>query len=355
MIEARIDRVVSGIRERGLDRLLVTDLTNVRYLTGFTGSNGLCVVGPDLRVFVTDFRYTEQAEDEVGGFEKVRGKQDLLADAAVYLRGRVGFDDAHLTVRSHERLQGLITAGCELVPAGGIIEELRGIKEPCELDSIRQAQRLADSVYRHVCEQGLVGRTERQVAFELEAHARRLGASGASFAPIVASGPHAALPHASPRDEPIQRGVLVIIDFGCVVDGYCSDCTRTLATGPLDEKAASVYEAVLDAQTEALSQVRGGMGKRELDATARQVLSGYGFDSYFGHGLGHGVGLEVHEAPRLAFTSEGQLSAGNVVTVEPGVYVPGELGVRIEDLVAVTETSCEILSQFPKGITTVDS
>jgi Xaa-Pro aminopeptidase len=147
----------------------------------------------------------------------------------------------------------------------------------------------------------------------------------------------------------------VIVDFGCVVDGYCSDCTRTLATGPLDDKAASIYEAVLEAQNTALANVRGGIGTRELDATARQVLSGHGFSDYFGHGLGHGVGLEVHEAPRLAFSSEGQLCAGNVVTVEPGVYVPGECGVRIEDLVAVTETGCEVLSQFPKGITTVDS
>jgi Xaa-Pro aminopeptidase len=355
MTEARIDRVVSILAERGLDRLLVTDLTNIRYLTGFTGTNGLCVVGDDVRVFLTDFRYTEQAEAEVDGFETVRGRQDLLADASAYLQGQVGFDDAHLSVRSYERLKGLVTADCEFVSAGGLVEELRCIKEPWELEAIREAQRVADSVYQYLCEQGLVGRTEREVAFDLEAHARRLGASGASFAPIVASGSHAALPHASPRDERIQSGVLVIVDFGCVVDGYCSDCTRTLATGPLDDKAASIYEAVLEAQNTALANVRGGIGTRELDATARQVLSGYGFSDYFGHGLGHGVGLEVHEAPRLAFSSEGQLCAGNVVTVEPGVYVPGECGVRIEDLVAVTETGCEVLSQFPKGITTVDS
>jgi Xaa-Pro aminopeptidase len=340
MSAARADRLVDRLRERELDLLLVTNLVNVRYLSGFTGTNGLCVIGPEERVFLTDFRYVERAQAEVPDFERMRGKQDLLGDAAVRLSGRVGFEDQHMSVRQHERLRGLVPEGVELVAAGGIVEELRAVKEPEELRAMREAAKLADDMYEYIQERGLVGRTEREVAVDVEREMRERGAEDPSFPSIIAAGPNGALPHATPGDAEIEADTLVIVDMGCRVDGYCSDCTRTFATGSLSDEAGSVYELVLAAQEESL-------------AAARDRISAAGYGEQFGHGLGHGVGLEVHEAPRLAATVNGTLASGNAVTVEPGVYVPGAFGVRIEDLVVVTDDGSEVLSHFPKPLITL--
>ena len=351
----RADRLVERLRERELDALLVSNLVNVRYLTGFTGTNALAVVGADgERAFVTDFRYVDQAEQQVEpGFERRRGERDLLGDAAALLFGRVGFDDEHLTVKAHARLGELAPEGVELISAGGLVEELRAVKDHAEVERIGRAAALVDETLGAVCGRGLAGRTEREVALALEVDLRERGAEGVSFPIIVAGGPHGSLPHASPRDEPIARDALVIVDLGCVVDGYCSDCTRTFATGPLDGEAAEVYALVLAAQERALEAVRAGAGVREVDAVAREAIADAGHGERFGHGLGHGVGLEVHEGPRLSPTGEGTLAAGNVVTVEPGVYLSGRFGVRIEDLVVVGEEGPEILSRFPKALVTV--
>jgi Xaa-Pro aminopeptidase len=353
MSAARADRLVERLRERELDSLLVTDLVNVRYLSGFTGTNGLCVVGPDIRLFLTDFRYVERAQAEVSDFERARGKQDLLADAAQRLSGRVGFEDQHMSVRQHERLRGLVPEGVELVPAGGIVEGLRAVKDAGELRAMRDAAALADAMYEYVQERGLVGRTEREVAVDVEREMRARGAEDPSFPSIIGSGPNGALPHAMPGGTEIQPDTLVIIDMGCRVDGYCSDCTRTFATGPLSDEAGSVYELVLAAQEESLAAVRAGAEERAVDAVARDRIVAAGYGDQFGHGLGHGVGLEVHEAPRLAQSATGSLATGNTVTVEPGVYVPGAFGVRIEDLVVVTDDGSEVLSHFPKSLITL--
>lgn len=357
MSPARAAGLARLLSERELDALVVTDLVNVRYLTGFTGTNAVCVVGEDLRLFVTDFRYVEQAEREVEGFDGVRGEQELLGDAAARLAdtpaARVGFEDDRLSVRRHARLRELLPDRIELVAAGGLVEELRAVKEPGELLSIREAAQLADDVCEYLCNRGVAGRTEREVAVDLEREMRDRGADGPSFPTIVASGPHGALPHATPRREPVAAGTLAIVDLGCVVDGYSSDCTRTFATGPLGAAAAAAYQLVLDAQEKALAAVRAGAGCREVDAVARELIEAAGHGDRFGHGLGHGVGLEVHEAPRLSQTADGSLAAGNVVTVEPGVYVAGEFGVRIEDLVVVRAGGCEVLSRFPKGLITL--
>jgi Xaa-Pro aminopeptidase len=350
---ARPDRLVERLRERELDSLLVTNLVNVRYLSGFTGTNGLCLVGPEQRLFLTDFRYVDRAEREVPEFERVRGRQDLLGDAAERLSGKVGFEDQHMSVRQHERLKGMLPGGVELVPAGGIVEELRAVKEPDELRAMREAAALADDMYEYLCSRGLVGRTERDVAVDLEREMRERGADDPSFPSIVASGANGALPHADPRREKIPANTLVIVDMGCRVDGYCSDCTRTFATGELKAEAGEVYELVLSAQQEALAAVRAGADCKAVDAVARDRITAAGHGDQFGHGLGHGVGLEVHEGPRLAQTSEGTLVEGNTVTVEPGVYVPGAFGVRIEDLVAVTNGGSELLSHFPKSLITL--
>ncbi|MFL5866437.1 MAG: M24 family metallopeptidase [Thermoleophilaceae bacterium] len=350
---ARAERLLDQLAERELDCLLVTNLVNVRYLTGFTGSNGACIVGPESRQFVTDFRYVEQAQDQVHGFELVKGERDLLADLAGRLTGRAGFDDAHVSVRTHRKLTEALADGVELVDAAGVVERLRQLKDEDELRAIAAAAELADEVYELLRERGVGGRTESDVARELERELRERGADPA-FPTIVASGGHGALPHAVPRDVEVEAGTLMIVDMGARLDGYCSDCTRTFAIGDLDERAAEVYELVLTAQEAALEAVRAGAGVVEVDAVARDLIEAAGQGERFGHGLGHGVGLEVHEGPRLAKSAEGELEAGNVVTVEPGVYLPGELGVRIEDLVVVTEDGADVLTGFPKELIRLD-
>jgi Xaa-Pro aminopeptidase len=352
--EARGDRLVELLAERELDCLLVTNLLNVRYLTGFTGTSGACVVTPDERLFLTDFRYVEQARDQVQGYELVEAARDMLADLAGRLRGRSGFEDSHMSVQTHRKLSEKLAAGVELVPAGGMLERLREVKDQDEVAAIRAAAELADEAYAELRDRGLRGRTEREVALNLARSMVDRGAEDVSFRPIVASGAHGARPHAEPREVEIPSGTLVVVDLGAKLDGYCSDCTRTLATGPLDERALEVYELVRRAQAEALAAVRPGAEYPAVDAVAREIIEQAGHGERFGHGLGHGVGLDVHEAPRLAKTAEGELRAGNVVTVEPGVYLPGEVGVRIEDLVVVTEHEPEVLTRFPKDLITVD-
>jgi Xaa-Pro aminopeptidase len=348
----RADRLEELLREQELDALLVTNLVNVRYLTGYTGSNGVCVVGEGLRLFVTDFRYVSQAERQVQGFDRLQGKQDLLEDVAERLSGRVGFEDHHMTVRALERLRGFVPDGVGLVAAGRLVERLRAVKEPEELDRIRAAATLADDVLEGLIERGLAGRTEREVKLELETELRRRGAEP-SFPSIVAGGANGALPHAEPGDRAIERDTLVVVDMGALLDGYCSDCTRTLATGSILDEAAAVYELVLETQVASLERVRPGEECRAVDAFARERIAAAGHGERFGHGLGHGVGLEVHEQPTLSRMGTGELTLGNVVTVEPGVYVPGEFGVRIEDLVVVGDDGPEILSRVPKELTEV--
>jgi Xaa-Pro aminopeptidase len=350
---ARADRLLDLFAERELDSLLVTNPVNVRYLTGFTGTNGMAVVTRDERVFVTDFRYVEQAAEQVRGFESRRGERDLLGDVAGRLTGRAGFDDAHVSVRAHGKLSEAVGEGVELVAAGGLVERLREVKDEDELRAIAAAAELANEVLEAVLARGLVGRTEKAVAREIERELLNRGADEPAFPAIVAAGAHGALPHAEPRDVEIPPNTLVVIDWGARLDGYCSDCTRTIATGELAESAAAVYEIVLRAQQAALAAVRPGAGVSEVDAVARELIGAAGHGERFGHGVGHGVGLEVHEGPRLAKTAEGSLVADNVVTVEPGIYVPGEVGVRIEDLVVVTDDGGRPLSAFPKELFTV--
>ncbi|MFL5817910.1 MAG: M24 family metallopeptidase [Conexibacter sp.] len=353
----RADRLVALIDERELDALLVTNLVNVRYLTGYSGSNGVALVGlDDLRCFVTDFRYVSQAEQQVHGFERRIGEQDLLDEAVAALPDgdlRLGVEDQHMSVRTFDRLREALPAHVELVPAGGVVEHLRTVKDADEVARIRAAAQLADAALQRTLEDGLAGRSERAVALALEQEMRRLGAERPSFDTIVAHRAHGALPHAIPREVEIAPDGLVTIDWGAQLDGYCSDCTRTFAVGEPGTRAREVHELVLHAQLAGLDAVRPGVSGRDADAAARAVIEAAGHAEHFGHGLGHGVGLEIHEAPRLSRASEATLVAGHVVTVEPGVYLPGELGVRIEDLVVVTDDGCERLSTLPKELAVV--
>lgn len=352
-MRGRGDRLEALLAERELDRMLVTDLVNVRYLTGFTGTNGACVCGPGVRIFLTDFRYTERAAVEVEGWETVTIAADWLKGIAERLEGKVGFEDDHMSVRLLEKLTEKLPDGVEMVAAGGRVEQLRRVKDEAELTAIAEASKLADAVWEWSLERGLAGRSEREVARAAEARIRELGGDP-SFPAIVAAGPNGALPHAEPGEREIGRGELVVFDMGAQLDGYCSDGTRTFATGEPGEEARAVYEVVREAQQASLEAIRAGVKGEDVDQVARTAIEAAGHGDRFGHGLGHGVGLEVHEAPRLSLRSDDVLAAGEVVTVEPGIYLPGELGVRIEDLVVVAEDGLRNLSTLPKELRLVD-
>ena len=351
---SRADRLVELIAKRELDQLFVSDLINVRYLAGFTGTNGACLVGREERIFFTDFRYTERAAQEVGEeWERPEAERELVPQITARMSGRVGFEDAKLSVRQLARLEASLGEGVDLVPAGDLVEQLRAVKEPDEIERMAAASELADGVLRWTIERGLAGRTEREVARACEARIRELGAEP-SFPPIIAAGENGALPHAEPGEREIGAGELVVFDMGAELDGYCSDGTRTFATGEPGEEAREVYDLVLAAQLASLAAIRVGASGKEVDAVAREMISEAGHGDHFGHGLGHGVGLEVHESPRLATTSEDELREGNAVTVEPGIYLPGRFGVRIEDLVVVTGDGYRNLSGTSKELTTVE-
>jgi Xaa-Pro aminopeptidase len=353
----RASRLAEKLSEIGADLLVVTSLVNVRYLTGFTGSSGMVLVGPDTRAFVTDFRYLEQSAAEVdGAFDRTIAQQELLDTVPELLPSgelRLAFEDAHMSVRTHARLRELAPERVELVAGGDAVEALRVVKDAEEIRRIAEAAKVADAALRQIMERGLAGRTEISVAMALERAMEDLGAKRPSFGSIVAAGPHGALPHAQPRDVEIGPNELVVIDWGAELDGYCSDCTRSLATGDLPDATLEAYDLVRQAQLAGLDAVTAGAGGREVDTAARNVIGDAGHAEHFGHGLGHGVGLEIHEAPRLSQRSDSVLASGNVVTVEPGVYLPGHFGVRIEDLVVVTETACTILTSVPKELITV--
>ncbi len=366
---ARADALAALALEGDLDLLLVTNLVGVRWLTGFTGSNALAILGTaedaPARIVLTDFRYVTQIAEQVdGSWDRRQAKQELigpaLADHLPQAGGdrlpRVGFDDRSVTVSQLERIREAIGERVELVAAGGLVEELREIKDAGEVGRIREAAHLADAALLEVLERGLAGRTEAEVALDLEMAMRRHGAEAISFTPIVASGAHGALPHAEPRPVEIPAGVLVTIDWGAQLDGYCSDCTRTYATGEVDALARSIYDIVLEAQERSLAAVRPGASGREVDAVAREIITAAGHGENFGHGLGHGVGLEIHEGPRLSQLApeSARLQAGMIVTVEPGIYLPGDCGVRIEDLVVVTQDGADVLNTLPKALQVID-
>ena len=366
MTETRADRLSALVADEGLDMLLVGDLvrpgdsgadaiSNLRWLTGFSGTSGLAVVGPDQRTFLTDFRYTERAAREAfDDFERKIAERELLPAAVELLRGRVGYDDAHTSVRSLRQLEKLVGEGVELAPAGGLVERLRRHKDEDELDAIGAAARLTDQVYEWVFEGGVVGRTEREIMLAAHQRMRELGAQDPSFPAIVAAAENSALPHHDSSEREVRTNELLLIDMGAIVNGYCSDCTRTVATGDLDDDAREVYELVRSAQEKALGAIGPGVAARDADSAARKPIAAAGHGERFGHGLGHGVGLEVHEAPRVSRKSEQTLEVGDVLTVEPGVYLPGRFGVRIEDLVTVTDEGSRNMSGFTKELLVVD-
>lgn len=356
-VGARAARVRAGLAAAGVDALLVARLPNVRYLTGFTGSAGIVALTPDGLVLVTDGRYAAQSRAQldaagVDGRVAIGASADdqrlALVDAVAGCAG-LGLE-AHGVTWAQQREYAGWFAAHELVPTQDLVEAERRVKEPAEVARIRAACAIADESFAELLATLADGPTERDFALALEFGMRRRGATKVSFDPIVAAGPNGALPHARPSERPIGRGELVVIDFGCVVDGYCSDMTRTVSVGDPGAEAVHVWDTVLASQAAGRAAVGPGVECAAVDGASRAVIDAAGFGAAFVHGTGHGVGLEIHEAPRVARTATGTLAVGHVVTVEPGVYLPGIGGVRIEDTLVVTSDGAEALTEFPKQL-----
>ncbi len=341
----RIDRLRDLLEEP----LLVTAPPNVRYLTGFESSNAAVLVEPgNVRLF-SDFRYAEAAS-RIEGVEFAVTKRALFADLAERLSGRIAFEADAVTYSAYETL---VSGGIELVPRRGLVEKLRAVKDEGELELIRRAGAITSEAFAQLAEETFVDRTEQDLAWRLEELFHELGADGAAFPAIVAGGANGATPHAHSSSRQVEAGTTVVIDAACTVGGYMSDCTRTFATGPLPDRLQQAYDACLEGQLTGLQAVRAGATGRGADTASRTVIEAAGFGEEFGHGLGHGLGLLVHEAPRLSQESEDEVEPGNVVTVEPGIYLPGLGGIRIEDLVVVRDGEPEILTTFTKELVEV--
>ncbi len=341
----RVERLRASLEEP----LLVTTAVNVRYLIGFQSSNVALFVDKERTLLFTDFRYAEAART-LEGVEFVQSQRALLKTVAETLDGRVAFEATALTF---DGWQTLNDAGLELVPRKGVVERLRAVKDEAELASIREAARITDQAYGALAEERFVGRTERDVAWRMEQIFHELGAHGSAFEIIVGSGPTGALPHGRPTDRVIEPNTTVVVDAGAVFRAYNSDCTRTFATGELPDDLAQAYEVCLRGQLAGLEAMRAGVSGAAADAAARRVIDDAGLGDRFGHGLGHGVGLLVHEAPTARPESEDVLEPGNVITCEPGIYLEGRGGVRIEDLVLITDGEPDVLSSYTKDLVTV--
>ena len=342
----RIERLRAQLEEP----LLVTSSVNVFYLCGFKSSNAALLVDEERVRLFTDFRYRSAAR-EVEGVEFEETERALLKALARRLSGRIGFEADFVPFAGYETLS---SNGIEPVPRSGLVERLRAVKDETELNALRSACAITDRVFERIAEEKFAGRAERDLAWTMTQLFHEEGAEDLGFELIVASGPNAAKPHARAGDREICRGETVVIDCGCTVEGYSSDYTRTFATGPLDDEVREAYSVVLRAQQAALDGIRAGLSGVEADALARAVVDETQFAGSFGHGLGHGLGLLVHEAPRLSTESTDTLEAGNVVTVEPGIYLEGRAGIRIEDDVVVTADGIDNLTNLRKDLITVD-
>lgn len=351
-MQAKIKKVYELMDKEGLDALLIDSPENRYYLTGFTGTAGRVLFTGKGAYFITDFRYVEQAKKQTEGYEIVelssnfeKGLNELLKKDGVK---RLGFESKAI---SHEQfLKYNEVLEVELQKTTDLIEGLRVIKGPEEIEKIKKAVEITDAAFAHIL--GIIkpGVTEREIALELEFFQKRMGGEKNAFDFIVASGQRSSLPHGVASDKVIEKGDFVTLDFGVFYQGYCSDLTRTVVVGEPDEKQKEIYGLVLKAQLAVIERVKAGMSCKEVDEIARGIIGEAGYRENFGHGLGHGIGLEIHEAPRVSFTSETILQPGMVVTNEPGIYIPGWGGVRIEDDLLITEEGCEVLNKAPKEL-----
>ena len=336
-----------------LQSLLVTELEHVRYLTGFSGSSGLCLITQKKQVFITDRRYKSQAPQEINGFKIIIAKQTLFPLLAerklIPARSRVGFESQYLSVADLNSLKKLLPLS-HFIPVTSILENVTAIKDDKEIELIRHAASISDKVFKKLLTLVRPGVRECDIAAEISYWHRKYGAERDAFDPIVASGERGALPHARASEKKIQRSEMVVLDFGCCYRGYNSDITRTLAVGTPSTEMKKVYQIVLDAQKKAIEAVRSGVTARSIDAIARNHIRQNGYGRYFIHSLGHGLGIHVHDPLRVSAVSAAVLNTGNVVTIEPGIYIPGHGGVRIEDDIVVCENGCDILTTSSKEL-----
>jgi Xaa-Pro aminopeptidase len=342
----RRDALIPAIEEQAVDAVLITRLTNVRYLTGFTGSNAQAIVSPAASLFFTDGRYTEQSRHEVSDVERVtylKGFDEPLAVACGRLEiRRLGFEAHDVTVSRLRKMRDAMP-GVEFIDVGEPVERLRWAKDADEIVLLDEAQSCTDAAFDDILERMAIGMTERQVALELEHALRRAGADGLSFESIVAFGEQSAEPHHQPTHRVLEEGDVIKMDFAGLCGGYHADMTRTIAFGSPPAELRKIHDVVRQAQQAAIDAVRAGVSGGEIDAVARDVIDDAGYGSFFTHGLGHGVGLDIHEGPNFRLGGEDVLPVGAVMTVEPGVYVPGLGGVRIEDMVEVGEDGCRVI------------
>jgi len=349
-------KIAEHLAEHELDAILLTGEANRLYGTGFhsTGTDGVALISRDKNWYYTDSRYTEAAGrciadaqlEEIG---RGRGYTALIQEAIKEkdLR-RIGFEDAYMTVREYEAYRKSLS--CELVPATQLLWDLRMIKDPEEMEVMEAAQRIAERALEEILNEIRPGVTEKELAARLQYLMLHYGASDMSFDPIVVSGPNGSLPHGVPSDKEIQAGEFVTMDFGCVYGGYCSDMTRTVAVGHVTEEMEQVYQTVLAAQLAGIGAAKAGITGKEVDGAARKIIEEAGYGPYFGHSFGHGVGVEIHEAPNASPMNDRPLPAGAVISAEPGIYLPGKLGVRIEDVICLTEDGCRNLTRAKKEL-----
>lgn len=349
---SRLKKVREGMRQRGLDALLITSPYNLRYVSNFTGTTGLSVITHHTAYFITDFRYTEQAAAQAVGFEIVQNSGPIYDEVARIAEAdkieTLGFEQDFVTFSTFELLEQVISS--ELIPVSNLIEELREVKEDVEIETIKKACSISDAAFQYILGEIKPGMSEIEVANLLDFHMRGLGATGVSFDTIVASGIRSAMPHGVASQKLIETGDFVTIDFGCYYEGYVSDMTRTFAVGEPDEKLKEIYAITLEAQLKVIDAAKPGMSGVELDAVARDHIASYGYGEAFGHSTGHGIGLEIHERPNVSKSATKLFVPGNVITDEPGIYLPGIGGVRIEDDLVITEFGNEVIVHSPKEL-----
>ncbi|MFS0561945.1 Xaa-Pro peptidase family protein [Terribacillus sp. 179-K 1B1 HS] len=351
----KLEKLRALMEKKNLDALIVTSGQNRRYISGFTGSAGLLVITKSKQLFITDFRYIEQAADQAPDFEIIEHKQSIVQEACAQLlkegAQQVGFEHEDVTFALYQQFQDAIKA--DLIPASGLIEELRLIKSEAELRIMKTAAEIADAAYTHILTFVKPGMKEIEVSNELEFFMRKQGATQSSFDTIVASGYRSALPHGVASEKQIQKGELVTLDYGALYNGYCSDITRTFAVGEISDKLREIYDIVLEANLRGVAGVKPGITGKEADALTRDYITEKGYGQYFGHSTGHGLGMDVHESPALSFRSDTVLKPGMVVTVEPGIYIPEVGGCRIEDDLVLTADGSERLTFSTKDLITL--
>ncbi len=335
------------LKEEGIDGIIITSSENIYYFSGFTGGEGFAVLTADKNYILVDGRYTIQAKEQAKGFEVIEFKKAPYEHIEKLSLKNAGFEEKAISYYQYNNLCNNLKA-TKLKGVSDLLSKLRQVKRQDEIDNLRQAEKIGDMAFEHILRFIRPNISEREIALELEYFMKKNGADGLSFDTIVAVGSHSALPHARPTNAVVETGKVVLMDYGCIYNGYCSDMTRTVAVGNVDDKTKNIYDIVLDAQISALKSIKSGVNAKDVDKVARDIITSNGYGENFNHSLGHGVGLQIHEQPNLSYSSSSVLQEGNVVTVEPGIYIEGFCGIRIEDMVLVTTNNCENFTHSTK-------